>query len=249
MTFGVPVQGPTIGTGTVDTGTFTVTLGQTPTNGNTLLLTYLGETLDGTYNPVITSILQTHVTWTPVKALPNGDVAYVDSEVWMGVVDASGTPGTTVTITIGATLGTTSLEIAYITEFPGGLTTDQTASNPGSGPISSSGDSGTTSTTTVATELIVAGIGAAATTDFVVAQSLPTNSFIIDATGTEQANGTALYCSLSFLYKTVSATGTQDAGVTFASTPFWTGVIATFYASTPVTVAQVYGDGLTSYVC
>ncbi len=223
------VQGPAQGKTGIASGTFTVTLGTAPTSGNTLILCYASS---GSPSATISSISQTGVTWArAIAVIYDGDV-----EIWYAPLGASA--GTTITITIAG--GSSNCRsIADVCEWSGLSLTplDQTASNPGSdGTPSSTGDTGTIGITLQANELLIGTICAGLGNPNMVAQSSPTNGFTLLDGSQQYLNGG--YVSDGYLYKIVTADSRADAGDTFAGSVYWTGCIATFYASSqpPATV-------------
>jgi hypothetical protein len=230
------VHGPDRGTASILSGNFQVILANTPTSGNLLILTiYAGA--DGYYNPHVTRISQTGVTWTVVKAVSDNTLG--DAEIWKGVIGSSA--GTAITISIAGGSGSLAIEIVDVCEWSGldGIV-DKTAENWNEG---TSGDSGTTATTTQNDELAVAAIGATSQdSDISNAQSNPTNSFTqIDGASKAWTGGG--HSSLSYLYKILSSTSAQNTGVTIAHISWWVGVFATFTASAGEqdTTAPSYG--------
>ena len=216
------VQGPAQGKTGIVSGTFTVTLGTAPTSGNTLILCYASS---GSPSATISSISQTGVTWArAIAVIYDGDV-----EIWYAPLGASA--GTTITITIAGG-SSNSRSIADVCEWSGLSLTplDQTASNPGSdGTPSSTGDTGTIGITLQANELLIGTICAGHWNPNMVAQSSPTNGFTLLDGSQQYLNGN--YVSDGYLYKIVTADSSADAGDTFAGSVYWTGCIATFYAS------------------
>jgi hypothetical protein len=111
----------------------------------------------------------------------------------------------------------------------------------------SSLDSGTTATTGQANELAIAGLAMTASSSTQIAGfTSPTNGFTLDLQQTQQTStggSPNFYEDLRYagLYKTVSATGTQDAGASDAASHPWEGAIVTYKlsgaASTPGTGA------------
>lgn len=205
-------------------GSFTVTMGSTPTNGNLLILTFDGAS-DGATNAHVDTISQTNVVWTFV-ASPS-DFTYQSTEIWKGVISASA--GTVITINFhnGASATFCQADVCEWSGLDG--TVDKIEHNDGA--QSATGVSGTTAETTQANELVVAAIGGTASSTAPNGQSAATNGFTLLDGVTVQWNGGAAYNSLGYLYKIVNATGAQSTGVTFAVTSWWTGCIATFKAT------------------
>jgi hypothetical protein len=217
------VHGPAQGTASILSGTFTITLGYTPTSGDVLILGYLG--CSATVTPQLTGIGQTGVTWSQVVAA-SGDVA----SIWMGNVGASA--GTVITLTIASGGATDLLEIADVCEWSGlSGVVDQSSSNAGGTGTALA--TGTTGTITKANELLV-GITIGAVFNKGVsdsaAQSSPTNSFtLLDGANVVDSSGND--ASLAYLYKVVSSTGTYSSGTTSATEVYWEGCIATFFTT------------------
>ena len=216
---------------------FTLTLGQTPTNGNALILGYYND--DGP-NDTIRSISQTGVTWSGSgngKQLAFQDnIDYADLEIWIGT--ASSGAGKTITITLSSTPGVYAMAEADACEWSGLASSssvlDKTATYSGAGEESLSSATGTTATTTQATELWI-GITSALCM-YASTQSSPTYGFTL-LDGTPLPNFAGTYYSLSYLYNVVSATGAASSGTTIRYSGNVDGVIATFKASTTTTVA------------
>jgi hypothetical protein len=244
LTFGVPIQGPTQATSTIPSGPFNLNLGSTPMNGNTLILWVTCQALIGA-NPSVSSVSQNGVTWKP--AIQNNDSTTVDVEIWYGTVAAMGTPGTQLTITLTSGGGTSPLTIADCSEFPGGLTLDQTQVNAPT-VTGTSCVTGTTGATTVTQELSIGCIGAGSNIQGDVVQSQPLNNYNL-GDGAEIFNGATLYGSLGCLYLVLASIQTASSGTSFVGITAPAGCIATFYAAPAVSTSQVYGDGLTSYTC
>ena len=218
------------GTGTTGNGAFTVTLQQTPVNGNLLILVFSSDSQS--YGATISGISETGVTWYQAVAigeLANGAVLNV--AIWYGVVGSGA--GTTITVTITSSSGSDFGEVADVCEFAGlssVFPVDQTAYNLGAS--SSSGDTGTTSSTTEADELFVGTVGVGTVTSYNATQSNPTNGFTLLDGANETLSGELF--SLSFLYKVVSSEGTANSGTTLGSSDvIWAGCIATFVSANP----------------
>jgi hypothetical protein len=216
------VQGPAQGSAQLASGNFTVTLSQTPTQGNALILCYQGT--GNNANPTITSISQTGVTWTKavsIDEVPNG---YQADEIWLGSVGSSA--GTTITVTVGNGTGGGYNEVADVCEWTTGSaatwTVDKTASNGGninSGPTTT----GTTATISQAEELEIGAIGC---TSNPATQTSATNGFtLLDGVAPAGINS-----CLAYLYKVVSTTGTANTGTSLSGVAYWSGCIATFKA-------------------
>lgn len=107
---------------------------------------------------------------------------------------------------------------------------DKAAENQGT---STNGDSGTTATTSQVSEVWYAAIGNVNNS----AQSLPTNSFIQDAT---QSSGGASNSTVTggIYHRIAAGTGTANTTVSIAGSHPWAGMVATFYTVvvTPPTI-------------
>jgi len=199
------IQGNARGTGSG--ASITVTLAQTPVEGNVLVATVSTEiwTIQ-----TVDSISQTGVTWSKQKG-----VTYQDSfgvEIWFGVVGSGA--GTVATITF---TGSVNAAVGNICEYSGIATTyflDKTASATGT---STQTDTGTTAETTQADELWIGS-----TFGYYQTQSNPTNGFtLLDGDSSSAGN--------AFLEKIVSEVGTANSGTTIASAQ-WCGCIVTLKA-------------------
>jgi hypothetical protein len=214
----VLVHGNDRGVGT--TSPLSVTLANTPTQGNLLILVFQCHGSNSGTSNHISAITQTGVTWTSQKTSYNGDVRNLD--IWAGVVGAS--PGTGISIAVTNSGFITDMA-ADVCEWSGLLTSgflDQVASDSGTSnnPI----DTGTTPTTTQAAELWIGGIvnGGAMT------QGSPGGSW------TQLDN--AIYAgssTLCYYYQIVTATGTASVSVvpSGGATTF-AGAMTTYFAST-----------------
>jgi hypothetical protein len=218
------VQGSAKGSANIVSGSFTVSLAQVPTNGDVLIMTYMGTTRGYYGNPVIAGISQAGVTWSLATSYYVDSPSYVDSEIWVGAVGANAAKDITISVSGGESGGHT-VEIADVCEWSGlSSTVDKTAN--GAAASTTAGSTGTTAATTQPSELWVGAIGAFSFNGPV--QSLPTNGFtLLDG----QSVWSDIPNSLGYLYKIVSSTGTANSGVTFSSPSYWTGVIATFKGS------------------
>jgi hypothetical protein len=215
--------------GTTSSGsTISVTLAQTPTQGNTLIAVIGTNQTGGSEN--VSSITQTGVTWSLV--VPDDQV--VANEIWMGAVGSGAS--TSVSVTLAQSV---YAAVADICEWSGIASNpvDKTATNNGTN--STQTDTGTTATTTQANELLIGMVGV-----YGQAQSSPTNSFtMLDGVYLNVTGG----ISVSYLYKIVSSTGMANSGTTIASSsPAWEGCIATFKASTHGLTIQAATGGTTN---
>jgi hypothetical protein len=209
--------------------TLGVTLGSTPTNGNTLIAVI---TAAGQYQTTgqVTGISETGATWT--KAVAQGSKGQCDTEIWY----ANNVSGASTSITI--TQSASGYMSAVVAEYSGLATSsvlDKTASNSNSG--SSTGDTGTTATTTQAAELWIGGIGYSSYSSTQL--SSPTNGFSVVNWANGSANWSLGEVSTNLLGYSATATGTANSGGAIGSTSAWNGVVATFVAqscgSTPAT--------------
>jgi hypothetical protein len=237
------VQGPatsgyTQGTASIASGTFTVTLGSTPTNGDVIVLCYFGTGEASGTNPSVSGISQTNVTWnssaTVYKDSGGSMSPYCRTEIWIGQVAASGTPGTTITVTVANGTGGSYYEVANAAEFSGTSTTvDTTATAAGghsSGAISNA--TGTMSTAN-ANDLLIGTVGSWGGTG----QSSPTQSF------TMLGGAVVGEYSSSILYNIVSVTGSYYTGVSFSNYTYENGCIAAFEASSGATNINISDTG------
>ena len=208
--------------GTASSGsTISVTLAQTPTQGNTLVAVIGTNQTGGSES--VSSITQTGVTWSVV--VPEDPV--VANEIWMGVVGSGAS--TSVSIALAQSV---FAAVADICEWSGLASNpvDQTATN--NGTSSTQTDTGTTATTTQANELFIGTVGV-----YGQAQSSPTNSFtMLDGAYFNVTGG----ISVSYLYKIVSSTGAANSGTTIAtSSNAWQGCIATFKGASAGTASKL----------
>ena len=229
------VQGPAKGLWSSGSS-WTVTLTNTPANGNIIILDIgLGGGM------AVSSVTQTGVTWTGSgtgKQINNILSSFYDSEIWLGVVGS----GVGKIITITAAAGTVYAGVGVACEYSGVATTsflDKTAVNSGIGATSTTG---TTATTTQPNELLIGAIyaeyGSAAVT-----QSTPTNSFTL-RDGVDQ-QGASDHYSMGYLERIVSSTGAYGSGTTNATSDArWSGCIATFVSAAITVTASDAGSGL-----
>jgi len=205
------VQGNARGGGS--SSPLTVTLVQTPTDGN-VLIAVIGS-YGSTGISSVSSIEDGNgkVTWT--KQVSKNDGYYRDVEIWLGVITSGAS--TTQTVTLSGSLHNV---VADICEYSGIVTSnflDKTATHTA---YSSNPDTGTTTTTGQANELWIGGTAIASQS-----QSTPTNGFSL-------LDGTLYgYISVAYLEKIVSLEGTANSGTTADGDNFWVGCIATFKAS------------------
>lgn len=192
---------------------FTVTLANAPTDGNSLVMTMSGANTGGLI--IISNVSETGATWTKQTSQSLSEPAsyYLETEIWV----ASNVSGAGTTITINLSGTPNKYQTANICEYSG-LTNsgvlDKTASGSG-GPATTS-DSGTTATTSQTNELWVASIATN-----IAPQSSPTNSFTL-------LDGTALATPTNaYLEKLVGSIGAANTGTTMTN-DYYVGVIATF---------------------
>lgn len=209
------LQSATGNTGTAAATTMTVTLGNTPQNGNTLIAVISGRT---TTADNVSTITQSGVTW--VKAVSRANTTDTNTEIWY--TTAINNAGTTITITQEL-----ARSAAVIMEYSGLLYAaplDRTASNANSSN-SSSASTGTTVTTTSGPQLWIGGIGLRSS-GFTL--SSITNSFSeIDnafSTNATAANNARVYA----LERRVTAAGAASTGGTISASSRYSGAIATF---------------------
>lgn len=189
-------------------GATNITLGWTPTNGNTLILT-LGYHLNSSAD--ITSITQTGATWQ--KAINEnavvGQPSNGDAEIWY----ASNISGASTSISVNLTAGQSNYGGGITVSEWSGLANsnvlDQTASNETYGNTSSM-DSGTTGTTAQANELVIASFEVP-TVGQANSFSGPTNGFTILGQGTSL--GSSSYGAHCATYKIASSTGAFDTQI------------------------------------
>jgi len=218
-------NGTTVGRGTATTGnSVSVTSLATPGNNN-LLIAVIGVVAV----PAITvsSITQSGVNWSTLGAgkqvSKTADSNYVDCEIWVGIVEASGTPGTAITVNFSGTINYGA--VVDVCEYSGLKTSgflDKTNTANGSSTSTATGATGTLSQ---ASELIIGAL-----CNYKGSQSTPTNGFaLLDGA---QVNSDL---SVAYLELIVSATTTQSSGTTAASTIDYAGCIASFEAPASIT--------------
>lgn len=200
--------------GTASSGTtISVTLAQTPSQGNKLIAAIVANQTSGTES--VSSITQTGVTWNRVVQI--NPVAC--DEIWIGDV-ASGA-STSVTVTFAQSV---FAAIADICEWSGLATNPVDTTATTGGTTSTQTSTGTISMTAQADELWIGTVGV-----YNQAQSDPTNSFtMLDGEFLNVSGGV----SQSYLYRIVSSTGSASSGTTIGtSSNAWQGCIATFKAA------------------
>ncbi|HMK94070.1 MAG TPA: hypothetical protein VK536_01590, partial [Candidatus Limnocylindrales bacterium] len=165
--------------GTSGTTSCSVTLGQTPTQGNILIACITCEAWKsgGGQTGSVGSITQTGVTWGSSPVVKSGSYCgsstYYDAEIWIGIVGSGASTSISITESGG---GTAPGIVADVCEYSGVATSsylDQTQTAASSGS-SSTPTTGTTSTTTQAIEL---WIGCIITSG--QAETSATNSFTL----------------------------------------------------------------------
>lgn len=199
---------------------FTVTMGSTPTTGNTIIAV-IAPRAGGVTNSNVTAISQTGVTWTKQIEEHSGHSYVGGVFVWLGVVGVS----PSIAITISLTNGYYYNCIADVCEYSGLLTAnylDKNATNKSSSGTACS--TGATATTTQADELWIGGISG-----INYGQTSPTNGFTL-LNGTSSGGTGPVSCA--YLEKIVSSTGTANSGTTLGGSAYWTGCIATFKGQT-----------------
>lgn len=209
------LQSATGNTGTDAATTMTVTLGNAPQNGNTLIAVISGRT---TTTNNISSITQSGVTW--VKAVSRANTVDTNTEIWY--TTAINNAGTAITITQGS-----ARSAAVIMEYSGLLYAaplDQVGSNA-NGSNSSSASTGTTATTTSGPQLWIGGIGLRSSGFTLSSITIPfseiDNAFSTNATAGINARVYALECR-------VTTVGAASTGGTISSNSRYSGAIATF---------------------
>ena len=215
-------------TATLQSGTFTVSVTNAPTQGNVLILTFMGDANSGF--PTVSSIGgQAGVTWTKAVAVTTS--AYLDCEIWYGIVGSGA--GTTATITLGGSpSGGVYIEIADMCEWSGINTSnpvDQTQTNNGGSGTALS--TGTTSQTTQNEELCVGCCGGVALSVSSLTLGTPTNSYTLLDGASVVTSTSGDYGSAGYLYLVQSSEAQQSSGCTASQTAYWSGCIATFNAA------------------
>ena len=207
-------------TGNSSSSSINVTMGAAPVTGNTMIAVI---TTRGGVSNIVNSITQTGATWT--RAAQSVYAAgSVTTEVWYapGVTNA----GTGITIS-----QSTVKSAAVIMEYSGLLvpaSLDRTATASGNG---TSVSTGTTTTTTQAKELWIGAIGTSSASTSVGSF---TNGFTLVSSAQTSGSSNAKAHALE---KFVSAAATATTGGTAGNTVSWAGVMATFKALMPGTLA------------
>jgi len=232
-----PVQGPFIASSATTSASFTASLTNTPTNGNSIILVYysVGDVSD----PLITSITQPGVTWTQALSVTG------TPQIWIGLVG----PGASklMTININTPGNTNVLEEAQYAEWGGTFAVDQT--NSSTGYQSNNPTSTGSVTTTVANELLIALVGTFASNNGVT-QSTPQNGFTqFDGFTQVQQGANSNYATVTLLYEVVTVIGSYSSGTTFAGTlANWSAAIVSFIQTAPpLPTVSFIGDGFTFY--
>ena len=207
---------------TAVSNTYTIALDSTPVEGNIIILVHGGY--DSGSNKVISSVVQTNVTWSQAKGnsqYRSSNGWYIDVEIWIGIVGASASKNIVVTTT-----AITEYIAGDACEYSGVKTIsplDKTASNGGQAVTAA--DVGTTATTTQANELWIgaAAVGSSGGSDGNL--SNPTNGFTL----LDGAMGYPL--TVGYFEKIVTAKGTANTSATIAASNTYAGCIATFIAT------------------
>ncbi|MEI6655190.1 MAG: YDG domain-containing protein, partial [Verrucomicrobiota bacterium] len=218
------VQSATGNTGSSTQTSFSVTLGNTPVAGNTLIAVISTR---GTSANRVTGIAQTGtVTWSRASQATNTNGT--TTEIWYAP-NVSGA-GKVVTISQASLRSA-----AVVIEYAGILDAsplDQTASATGS---STAPVTGTTAATTQANELWIAGIGFISSTP-----SLGTflNSFSSVASAQSTSNRpSSNNAEVYALERLVNPSGAAASGGTLSVSAQWSGTLATFRTELPSTLA------------
>jgi hypothetical protein len=201
------------GTAGPGAGSVSANWGTATTAGNflALLVAATGTSAAPTFN--------TPTSFTAGAAIASG-TQNVSTAIyyWAGASSQSGAQAVTI-----ANATNTAAACIELVEYSGVVSSnpsDKIKTNSGS---SASPDSGTTATTSQAKELWLAVLGTKMTNG---SFNTPTNGFTIqDTVGMGSLN-----CTLGFLDKVVSATGTADGGATASASANWAGCINTFKA-------------------
>jgi hypothetical protein len=232
-----PVSGPTFFSFNVNNGLFSFNLPISPTNGNTLFLTFYG--VGDVRDPSIISVSQGGVTWATALANDNGG----DGEIWYGVVGPNASNN--ITINVNGSTNLETLEIIIIAEWGGVFALDQTGSNFGSDV--SAGTTGSAGPTNNNNELLIALIGTFAGATPTI-QSTPLNGFNqFDGTTSVQQGIDNNFSTLALLYLNVSIIMSYSSGTSFNQTAEYQGGIASFIQTKPPISNYFIGDGLTFY--
>ncbi len=214
----------------VGAGSLTLSLGQTPGNGSTLVALIVTDR-NGT--DLVSGISQTGATWSRVaQDHNNGSVFGASTALWYApnVQNA----GTNVQISCSSSLAGAAAAVVVEYNNLAAMPLDQMANNNGNG---STGDTGTTPTTTQGYEVWVGGVGVSANNSLCT----PNNGFNNVANVTMSWNyilGT-YYDTIYGVDTVVTNTGTAGCQPTFGS-GHWSGVIATLEASSYYTYTYTY---------
>ncbi|MBU6158213.1 MAG: autotransporter-associated beta strand repeat-containing protein [Bacteroidetes bacterium] len=206
-------------TGNNPNTSFSVTLGQAPQNGNTLIAVIATR---GNASNTISGISQTGTTWQRATQSVNASGS-LTVEIWYA--QGSATSDASITVTMNQSNVKSS---ATVIEYNGVLSLnplDATSANTGSGTAASTGNI----TTTQANDLIIAGVGLQGSSP---GMSTIENSFTQVDNPTTQGNpGTNT--NLFVLERIVSSTGTYAAGGTLNTSIPWVAAIAAFKGTIP----------------
>jgi autotransporter-associated beta strand protein len=220
---------------TAGSSPITVTLANTPANGNTLIAVVATMSTSATAATVSSS----GATWTRAASAaetgaPPLGLDGAEIEIWYATNLQSASK------TVSISLPSSTAGAAVVMEYSGVLTAsplDKTASNKND---NSSPLTGTTATTTQANELWIGAIGVqGSSTTF----SSPQNGFTVynSVQNYEWYNLISqYYLSAYALDSVVTATGGAYTGGTLGTGTYWSGAIATFKASSYYTYTYTY---------
>jgi phosphotransferase system IIB component len=226
-------------------GSFTVALTNSPADGNMLvaLITTCGKA-----NNMVTGISQNSgtVNWTYVTSADYyiGSGGYgAETEIWYATNVQSAGQSVTITVKANGSIYYSDAA-AVVVEYSGVLTNgalDQKTNNYGT---SATASTGTTPTTTQANELWVGGIGIAGISYYTLSGV---------GSGWNVANycdkyGWAYYYDTIYALETnVTATGQASCTGTISSSAYWSGVVATFKASSSTPSLTLAGPAAANY--
>ena len=220
------------GRGTGSSSPISVTLSQTPAQGDVLIATITANRIDATV--YVSSITQAGVTWSAAYAYdPTGPslIGYL-TEIWVGVVGS----GASTSISVAFNNNQFVAAVVDVCEFSGIASNQVDQVGYTFNTVGTVTNTGTTPTTTQPYELWIG-----CTASSIYAQSSPTNGFtLLDGALYTASNGYTQ--STGFLYKIVNSTGAANTGTTLSGSYNWQGCIATFEASSPLTHAQATSD-------
>lgn len=218
------VQGATRGYNNSNGSTITVTLGTTPTQGNTLFAV-IGTTQDTNGFVGVSSISQTGVTWTKQHQYQYQPSWYYNGEIWLGVVGSGASTSITINLLNVVTLRCAIADVMEYSGIASSSQLDTTATNDTR--YSSTTDTGTTTATTQTDELWLGAIPC-----YGSAQGSASNGFTVLDGGTGQTcwNDAGTFYVGTF-EKIVNGTGTANTNSGVSGTIYWIGLIATFKAA------------------